>query len=835
MKHRNILVGALLIPCTALAQTPEGEKVDSIIEEDLSLVGVVDAAAFELSDDDGESGQQEVSTSVLTSHDVFLNTAGYQLSPMRFRVRGYENIYEQRYINGIPFNDQYRGVFNYSSIGALNDLTRNGDEAINSQPGVFAFGSIGGAENIYMRAGDYARGGKATLSYTNRNYYLRGMLSYSTGFNANGWAFTALVGGRYSNEGNVDGTFYRNFSYALMAEKQWDGGRHRLALTTFGSPVQRGQSGGTLQEVYDLTGNNLYNPNWGYQNGKKRNARVVTAYDPTGILSYEWKIKPEVKLNAGVAFHYGRYGNTALNWYDGADPRPDYYRYLPSYMDNPELAAQYEEFWRSGNTAFTQIDWAELYEANLYNKRFGDGRAIYMVEERRSDLYETTFNATIDARLNRHSKLTGGITARNSISHQFKTVDDLLGADYVLDIDKFAEQDFPGDPTAAQSDLNRPNRRVTEGGIFGYDYNININSMRGWLVNNYNSRHWDGYYGFQLTYTDFYRDGKMRNGRYPTDSYGNGDHHKFTDVMLKGGLTYKFNGRHLLTANIAYGSQAPLPYDAYISPRICDRTAYDLKSGRIFSADLSYIFSTPKVQGRITVYQTNFYDQTERSSFYDDDRATFVNYVLSGVNRIHRGVELGATYRLDDHWSFDLAGTVSQYYYSNNPIGVSNSENGDIVDEIERVYMKGVYVGGVPQVAGTLGINYFIDYWFLGLNINGFGRNFVEAAPSRRTASKYATVTPDDPVLMDAYRTLTHQEEFDAGYTIDLSIGKIFYLGRKNSINVNLAVNNILNKKDIKTGGYEQGRVNVEYPERFKSKYFYMQGINCYLNVSYRF
>ena len=241
------------------------------------------------------------------------------------------------------------------------------------------------------------------------------------------------------------------------------------------------------------------------------------------------------------------------------------------------------------------------------------------------------------------------------------------------------------------------------------------------------------------------------------------------------------------------------------------------------------------MQGRITVYQTNFYDQTERSSFYNDDRATFINYVLSGVNRIHRGVELGATYRLDDHWSFDLAGTVSQYYYSNNPIGVSNSENGDIVDEIERVYMKGVYVGGVPQVAGTLGINYFIDYWFLGLNINGFGRNFVEAAPSRRVASLYDEVTPDDPALMDAYRTLTHQEEFDAGYTIDVSVGKIFYLGRKNSINVNLAVNNILNKKDIKTGGYEQGRARVEYPERFKSKYFYMQGINCYLNVSYRF
>ena len=44
-----------------------------------------------------------------------------------------------------------------------------------------------------------------------------------------------------------------------------------------------------------------------------------------------------------------------------------------------------------------------------------------------------------------------------------------------------------------------------------------------------------------------------------------------------------------------------------------------------------------------------------------------INHVLYGVNRIHRGLELGATYKLDDHWSFDLAGTISEYYYSNNP------------------------------------------------------------------------------------------------------------------------------------------------------------------------
>lgn len=149
---------------------------------------------------------------------MYLNKIGYQLSNMRFRTRGYENIYSQTYINGVPFNDQLRGVFNFSSIGAINDFTRNGDAINYSQPGQFAFGSIGGGENIRMRAGDYGHGGKATLTYTNRNYWMRAMMSYHTGLSDKGWAFSALVGGRYSNEGVIDGTFYRNFSYALMLE-----------------------------------------------------------------------------------------------------------------------------------------------------------------------------------------------------------------------------------------------------------------------------------------------------------------------------------------------------------------------------------------------------------------------------------------------------------------------------------------------------------------------------------------------------------------------------------------------------------------------------------------
>ena len=108
-------------------------------------------------------------------------------------------------------------------------------------------------------------------------------------------------------------------------------------------------------------------------------------------------------------------------------------------------------------------------------------------------------------------------------------------------------------------------------------------------------------------------------------------------------------------------------------------------------------------------------------------------------------------------------------------------------------------------------------------------------APLRRLASNYASVSPSRPDEFEAYQKLTTQERFPAAYTIDLSVGKIFYINRGQSVNFNLSINNLLNKRDICTGGYEQGRSDLSYPDRFGGKYYYMQGINCFLNVSYRF
>ena len=810
----------------------------SLVE--LSPIGMIEEDF--LSDDVGDFGWQGITPTVTLSNDIFLSSVGFRLSPFRFRARGYRNNYESKYINGVNFNDQYRGVFNYSSVGALNDFTRRGDVEHYSDPGRFSYGSIGGSENIDIRADGFAKGGKVSVLTANRDYRMRATASYSTGITDKGWAFTFGAGGRYSEEGDIEGTFYRNAAYIFGVDKRFNGKKHSISFLTFGSPVVRGLSGVSFQEAYDLTGNNLYNPNWGYQNGEKRNARVVKAYDPTAVLSHTWNINSETSLVSGIGVHFSMYGSTALNWYDGPDQRPDYYRYLPSFNnDDADVSERYAQLWESRNPHTTQIDWDNLYMINYLERMSGKGAAVYMVENRHSDLLEATLNSTFNTRISPQHTVAAGVELRTSRSMQYKTVEDLLGADHVRDIDKFAERDFQGNAAVIQNDLNYPNRIARKGDIFGYNFDIDINSAKIWVISRYDIRRVELYYGTQLKYTRFQRNGLMRNGRFPDTSYGLGAAHTFIDPGFKAGAVYKISGRHFVTAHISAESEAPLPGNAYISPRITDNTIGRLSSGVMLSADLNYIFSLKRLSGRASFFYTEFMNRIERVSYYHDAAGTFVNHILSGLDRRHQGFELGLKYTVNSNWNFTLAGAVADYVYANNPDGVISYENGSADDMREKVYLRGYKLGGTPQTAGTFAINWFYNYWFFSLYLNGAARNYIEIMPFRRLASNYqnspdhAGVVPTDPDDMAAYRLLTSQEKFDAAATIDFSIGKIYYMKNRHAVNFNLSVNNLLNKQDIRIGGFESGRLDLNYPDRFRSKYYYARGINFYFSAGYRF
>ena len=794
--------------------------------------------------EDEAGNTQEIALLSGASDNPFYQASSYTFSAMRFRIRGYESNKTEVYINSVPFNDGVRFAFNYSMTGGMNQAFRNKTIGVGLEDNSYGFGGIGGASNIRTFAADYAPGTRLSLAYTNGNYRWRGMVTHATGLNKHGWAMTFSAVARYADEGVYPGSFYNSWGYFLSVQKIFNP-QHSLTLTTFGAPTKRAANSAVFEEACRLVGSNMYSPDWGWQDGKKRNSKVVESFDPTAILNWLWKPNSSTSLNTGFAYHKSFYSKAALNWYKAADPRPDYYRYLPSYYDvNTEAFDLYYDRWTSGSE-YTQILWDNLYQVNQLNNYLSgkDGKEMgstYILENRHSNQSSFTLSSTLNKRFSHQLLMQTGVNANYTMSSYYKTVKDLLGGNYWLDVDNFSERDFPDNPAMAQNDMDNPNRKVGKGDRFGYDYNILTTKAQLWHQWVLNLAKWELFASVKGDYFQFQRDGKMRNGRAPENSYGKGDVHRFLTYGAKGGITFKLDGRNSFMGHVFYGTEAPRPYDAYISSRTKD-DVIDLKVEKIFSADLSYTMSFRNFKGIVTAFYTDQRDNTERTAFYDDLHSTFMNYALTGVHKQYKGVEVGLSYKLSSSLTVSGAANIARYQYKNNPFGTRSYENGSEPDETNQVYLKNYYVAGTPQECYMLAFNWAgPKQWFVELNGAWMNRSYVSIAPTRHEVIKDLYQLADNEAqLRDMIADIAQQEKLNEALVINASIGHVIYLNRTASLNINLNLNNILDNKNIQTGGYQQGRTDTnDYTNtstKFPNKYYYAQGFKMFLNLGLKF
>ncbi len=789
-------------------------------------------------DIDNEDNAQisNVSSLLQGSKDVFVNTAGYTFGAARFRMRGYQSLNTEVYMNGIPVNDVESGNVYWGTWGGLNDVMRNREYVNGLDRSSFAFGGIGGSNYIITRASNYRKNIGASYAISNRSYRNRLMLTYSTGMMDNGWAVTASASKRWAQEGYQEGTSYDAYAYFLSLEKQLNK-KHSIGLTVFGAPSKRGKGGGAVQEAYDLLDNNYYNPNWGYQNGEKRNAKVATSHKPHIILSHYFTPSEKTTITTSLAYAFGTYRTTALNWYNTRDPRPDYYRYLPSYYEDPMAA----EAVKKAFVANSQLDWDYFYRINA---NADDGRASYIVEERRTDFSEIKGNVIINHELNEQLTLDGGITYDKYKGRHYAVVDDLLGADYYLDVDKFGERDFPNDPNMYDTDLNTPNKIRQEGDVISYDYDINRNKLATWAQISGKFDKLDVYAALHASSTTFWRTGHMLNGKFQNNSYGDSEKQNFFNYAAKAGATYKINGRNYVYASAYYGTRAPLTRNSYVSPRTRDFVADDLSSETILSTEGGYHLRAPRIKARLSGYYTKFQDQTQVFSFYNDLYHSYTNQIITGVDKQNMGIEFGAEGQINTSFSATAVAAVGQNTFTNRPTGMLiQDNNASQVAEPYTIYQKNFYQRG-PQSAYSLGFKYTNPhYWFVTLTASYYQNNYLAFDPSRRVRAAVSNETGTTHVEpgSDLWNQIINQEKLDNQFTLDLFARKTWKV-KGYYIYLNAGINNILNNTEFITGGYEQRRftyleesvedINVD---KFPPKYFYAYGRNYFISLGFWF
>jgi hypothetical protein len=800
-----------------------------------------------------DNASQSVSGVLSASRDAFISAASFNWGNMRFRIRGYEYENFTTLMNGVQMNDLATGQVYWGSWGGLNDVMRNRENLLGITPSTFNFGGIGGSYDLDSRASRQRKGLSASYAISNRSYFHRLMATYNTGLLKNGWAFSVSASKRWAQEGYVEGTFYDGYSFFTSIEKLI-GFKHSISLTAFAAPTKTGRASPAVQEMYDLAGTNYYNPNWGYQNGEKRNASVGKSFQPVFILNHEWKINNKSSLETGASFLFGKSAVSGLDWYNAPDPRPDYYRKLPSFIDDSTMRAEAIALLSSDENA-RQIDWDNLYQTNRNNIRTvatGENndsitgkRSLYILSDRVTDNKKWNINTVYNNSLTNNIIFTAGATYQWQNSNFYQQVNDLLGGDFWLDLNQFAERDFPDSLTSALNNLNESDIVVKEGEKYGYNYTLHNRKASGWTQFQFNFNHFDFFVSGEISHSQFWREGHTKVGLFPDNSFGNSEKQNFLNYAGKGGVTYKINGRNYIFANGTALTRAPYINDILISPRNRNQFAPKVQSSKIYSGEAGYYLRSPNVKAKTTAFFTQFNDQTQSLNFYHEEFRTQVNYTLTNVDTRHIGTELAIEAKIYKGLSATAVASIGKYYYTDRMSATITQDNTQEILLNEIIYSKNFRVTGSPQQAYNLGLSYRgKKLWFVNLNFNVYNKIYIAFNPARRTSQAVDLVAENSEQWNDIIEQEEVSKKFNEKYTLDFFGGKSWKLTKeriKGKYNIfmvlNVGVNNITNNRKMISNGYEQLRFDFtdRNPEKFDSKYFYNYGTTFFINLTFRF
>ncbi|GLU43439.1 TonB-dependent receptor [Muricauda sp. NBRC 101325] len=777
-----------------------------------------------------------------STRDVYLNRAAFDFGQAFFKVRGYDSRNSMVLINGVPMNKFFDGRPQWNHWGGLNDVTRNQEFTNGLALNPSTFGGILGNTNINTRPSGMRSGIRLSASSSNRTYRNRLMATYNSGAKENGLAYSVSASRRWAEEGYVQGTLYDAYSFFGAVEYQFNP-QNSISVTGIWVRNRRGRSAALSDEVFQLMGNR-YNPYWGNQEDKIRNSREREISEPIFIVNYDLE-KEKFHWKAGVAFQMGINTRSRIGYYNAPNPDPTYYRYLPSYYINGSFGADFTNanLVKEAFLEHPQLSWESLYAAN---KNSGP-KASYLVYDDVVKDKTITASSAFGYQLNKWAKIGLGGNYRSTTSDNYAELFDLLGARYHEDMDTFSNT-----LNDAQGNLQK-----AVGDIFNYHYDLNTSRWEGFAQAELNFDKWSGFVSAAYSTFQTQRTGFFLNERYEENSLGVGDNVSFSNFAYKGGATYFISGRHWVTANTGYLERPPTLQNIFINPRENHGIVNDLQSETVAIVDLSYFVRLPSLSGRISAFYTRFQHETDINFFFTDTGlgSDFVQEVITGLDKLHKGIEFGFEYEASSSVKLTTAGNIGNYTYASDPMVQINFDTSSPEEDLISIdgysdlgfaNLKGLKLAQGPQTALALGVEYRSPkYWWVGASTNFLTNNYINISTISRTSSfkinpetgeKFREATDENIAKLLA------QNKMQDIYLLNVVGGKSWLLGGK-YISAFASVSNLFDSV-FKTGGYEQSRNgnfgqmqqdNLSGTPSFGPKYWFSYGRTYFLNLAISF
>lgn len=609
-----------------------------------------------------------------------------------------------------------------------------------------------------------------------------------------GWSFAHTARARTGRDLYVDGVYGNMLDLAAVAS--YSDRRNWLNIAITLPLAERGLRSSSVDEAYTLTNNPRYNPSWGFQDGKMRNSRVATSVHPDIIASWQHRLTATttMTLSATIGIECSAY--TTLAWFNTLSPAPDNYRYLPSYYADDATSREVRKAWLAGDERYTQIDWQGLYHTNAIQH---DGSARYAVERRCKNMIHGATSLTFDSRLG-GVDVEYGLDMEYRTAHEYKVMDDLLGASHIVDIDYYLIDDATY-ANNLQNDLRNPNRTIMQGDRYGYDYRLSRLSATLYGSALYA---WEDmsigaslHIGMESTRRRGYYEKELFPG---SGSYGLSRNLTTNPYSLD--ISWRYDlGSHLLSLSTTLRGESPEVKDMFLQTQYNNRATEDYPLSTIFATNLSYQYIP---HHRLTLDATLFLSTTANEStvmhYYDDLAGVYSDAVISHIGRIHFGIEASARVVWSQHLSSTAMVTAAMYRYRcDSHVRLYADTDNDLIANTTAA-TKGLHTGA-PELVAYGDIVFRHSGWMARLSANFAGQRYVTPSMVRRT-ERVLSYAPSPEERM----TLHAESRIADIATLDATISKRLHFDNGVSLNLQLSVRNLLGSNFVREG-YEENRV----------------------------
>ena len=758
--------------------------------------------------------------SVQPTHDLYGAISAYNLPFINTGRRGGSHFDGQTTINGTTCRSQHLGLLR--QMGATLEH-RYGFNARQWQSGI-----TNPQQNLAFSDDPPRRNYRFAANYSDRNYRFRARFSSYIQLPKN-WVTRIGIEGRTGRDAQIEGVFTNAVNFGLDLSKQISE-KERFSCTFLLPLSMRGGRQASSMEAFELTNDPLYNPSWGYQNGKIRNARIHREVLPMLLLNYELPLTHTTSLQTKLTSEVGRTAQSRLGWYNARSPQPDNYRNMPSYTQDQQT----EWAWQHQDRRLTQINWDQLIQIN---HNAWDHHARYALEDWVKKLLKIEATAQFQTQLNENLLLHYGVQYQMNHSRNFKEMRDLLGAEFINDIDQYLIDDDTYN-NKLENNVRHPQRKIHQGDRFGFDYALKNQQFSVLIGAEYRGRSWHLEGAFRMGRSSVNRRGYYEKELFPeSQSWGNSPRIKFNPFALNLVAGYSFTPERYIEVNLEAAHQQPRSEDLFIQPLYNNRPINNPQTEKHYNAAITYRHNNDHIEYSLTAFVHLVEDQTKRINYFDDISATYSDLSVSGINRSAYGIEGAMTIRLSRRWQAAICFGVSDNTYTDNPrLTILSDIDNSLIDQAATCYIKGSHVGIIPHITGCAELNYRgRKGWGMRLSAGYAGVRYIDPSYVRRTERvlRYAGLIPENR------QSLLDQERLKDAFTLNASILKTIFF-RHGYLTMVLSMRNITDHSSPYTG-YESMRLQKihagvqTYYRSQDSRYSYTSPRAIFATVSYNF